>query len=108
MDIRRIRTDADLTEALQEIDRLWGAPVGTPEGDKFDVLATLAEAYERAQHPVPESDDEIGPHAGRASRLAFARLRDPEPQAPAQSGADPADRAGVAVAARCPGETLSL
>lgn len=48
--------DADLTEALREIDRLWDAPVDTPEGDKLDVLATLAEAYERAQHPVPESD----------------------------------------------------
>lgn len=56
MDIRPIRTDAGLTEALQEIDRLWGAAVGTPEGDKLDVLATLAEAYERANHPVPESD----------------------------------------------------
>ncbi|PXW65973.1 helix-turn-helix domain-containing protein [Methylobacterium sp. B4] len=56
MNIHPIRTEADLTQALQEIDRLWGAPAGTPEGDTLDVLATLVEAYERAHHPVPESD----------------------------------------------------
>lgn len=31
-------------------------PAGTPEGDKLDVLAMRAGAYERAQPLVPESD----------------------------------------------------
>lgn len=84
MDIRPIRTDADLTEALREIDRLWGAPVGTLEGDKLDVLATLAEAYERAQHPVPESDpvellhfaiDEMGRSQVELAELLGSRSR---------------------------------
>jgi HTH-type transcriptional regulator/antitoxin HigA len=56
MDIRPIRTDEDHQSALREIDRLWGAPRGTPEGDKIDILATLVEAYESEHHPVPDAD----------------------------------------------------
>ena len=41
MDIRPIRTDGDHRAALLEIEKLWGAPAGTPEGDKLDVMATL-------------------------------------------------------------------
>jgi HTH-type transcriptional regulator/antitoxin HigA len=47
-----IRNDADHREALIEIDRLWNAPANTPEGDKLDVLITLAEAYEAGRWPV--------------------------------------------------------
>ncbi|ACL62065.1 helix-turn-helix domain-containing protein [Methylobacterium nodulans] len=56
MDIRPIRNDTDHAEALKEIERLWGAPLGTPEGDKLDVLATLVEAYENEHHPVEAAD----------------------------------------------------
>ena len=33
-----------------------GAPPGSPECDKLDVLTTLVEAYERQAYPVPEAD----------------------------------------------------
>ena len=56
MEIRPIRSAADHEEALREIERLWGAEEGTTEGDKLDVLATLVEAYEERQYPVPEAD----------------------------------------------------
>lgn len=46
MQLRQIRTDKDHRAALAEIEKLWGAPIGTPEGDKFDVLVTLVETYE--------------------------------------------------------------
>lgn len=84
MDIRPIRTDADLTEALREIDRLWGAPAGSPEGDRLDVLATLVEAFEQAQYPVPESDpvellhyaiDEMGRSQAELAELLGSRSR---------------------------------
>ena len=55
-DIRPIRTEADHVAALNEIERLWGAPLGSPEGDKLDVLATLVAAFEAEHHPVPDSD----------------------------------------------------
>jgi HTH-type transcriptional regulator/antitoxin HigA len=51
MDVRPIRTDVDHKAALREIERLWGAEIGTPEGDKLDVLATLVEAYENSRWP---------------------------------------------------------
>ena len=52
MDIKPIRTEADYEMALQEIEQLWDAKLGSPEGDKLDVLATLVEAYEEKHHPV--------------------------------------------------------
>lgn len=56
MEIRPIQTDADHTEALREIERLWGAASGTPDGDKLDVLATLVERYEEQHFPMPDAD----------------------------------------------------
>ena len=44
MDIRPIRNDQDHSDAVAEIERLWGAELGTPEGDRLDVLATLVDA----------------------------------------------------------------
>lgn len=52
MEIRPIRTDEDHAAALAEIERLWGAGVGTSEGDHLDVLATLVEAYEAKRWPI--------------------------------------------------------
>lgn len=46
MNIKPIRTDADHQDALEEIERLWDAEPGTPEGDRLEVLMTLVEAYE--------------------------------------------------------------
>jgi HTH-type transcriptional regulator/antitoxin HigA len=56
MDIRPIRNDDDHRLALREVERLWGAEEGTPDGDKLDVLATLIEAYEDRYYPVPDVD----------------------------------------------------
>lgn len=56
MDIKPIRTETDYNNALKEIDKLWGAAAGTPEGDKLDVLITLVEAYEEKQYPIPVPD----------------------------------------------------
>jgi HTH-type transcriptional regulator/antitoxin HigA len=56
MDIRPIRTDEDHAAAVREIEALWGAPAGTDEGDRLDVLITLVDAYETKRWPVPEAD----------------------------------------------------
>lgn len=56
MTIKPIRTRADHEAALREIERLWGADEGTPEGDRLDVLATLVEAYEQAHFPMDAPD----------------------------------------------------
>ena len=56
MPVRPIRNDADHQVALKEIERLWGASEGTPEGDRLDVLATLVDAYEERRWPLEELD----------------------------------------------------
>ena len=56
VDVFPVRTEAQHREALSEIERLWKAAPGTPEGDKLDVLATLVEAYETEHFPMPEAD----------------------------------------------------
>ena len=52
MEIRPIRTDKDHRAALAEIEKLWGASSGTPEGDKLDILVTLVETYEERRWPL--------------------------------------------------------
>jgi HTH-type transcriptional regulator/antitoxin HigA len=56
MQIRPIKTDADHTAALREIERLWGAPERTAEGDRLEVLTTLVEAYEQSRFPMDAPD----------------------------------------------------
>lgn len=56
MDIRPIRTDEDHVAALREIEQLWGAAEGSDEGDRFDILVTLVEAYEDRRWPLDEID----------------------------------------------------
>ena len=52
MEIRPIRTDKDHRDALIEIDTCWGAPEGTEEGDRLDVLLALVEIYEAKRWPI--------------------------------------------------------
>ena len=61
MEIKPIRTEEDHDQALQEIQRLWGAPLGTPEGDRLDILLVLAEAWEQKHYemPLPTPQDAI-------------------------------------------------
>jgi HTH-type transcriptional regulator/antitoxin HigA len=51
-----IRTERDYEAALKEVERLWGAKTGTPDGDRLDVLATLIEAYEDKHYPMDPPD----------------------------------------------------
>lgn len=54
MNIRPIRTESDYREALKDVSALFDnepAP-GTSEGDAFEVMITLIEAYEAKHFPV--------------------------------------------------------
>jgi HTH-type transcriptional regulator/antitoxin HigA len=56
IELKPIRTKADYANALAEVERLWGAKSGTPEGDRLDVLATLIDAYETEHYPMDPPD----------------------------------------------------
>ena len=58
MNVRPVHDDTSLAWALQEIEEYFGQePVrGTPESERFDVLATLIEAYEAKRYPIGVPD----------------------------------------------------
>lgn len=56
MRLRPLKTDADHDAALRTIERLWGSKEGTPEGDRLEILTTLAAAYEATHFPMDLPD----------------------------------------------------
>jgi antitoxin component HigA of HigAB toxin-antitoxin module len=52
-DLKPIRSEGDYQAALAEVERLWGAKSGTPEGDRLDIVATLVDAYEKTRTHGP-------------------------------------------------------
>jgi HTH-type transcriptional regulator/antitoxin HigA len=46
----------DYDAALAAIDCLGDPEPGTPEGDRFDVLVTLVEAFEQKHYPIGPSE----------------------------------------------------
>lgn len=58
MNINPIRTEADYKATLSEVSALMeGDPdLGTPEGDRLDVLVTLVQAYEAKHYPIDPPD----------------------------------------------------
>jgi len=55
-EVKPIRTKRDYKAALKEVERLWSAKAGTPDGDRLDVLATLIDAYEGEHYPMDPPD----------------------------------------------------
>lgn len=56
VEIKPIRTEADYEAALAEVEQLFEAVPGTPEGDRLEILTTLVEAYEEKHYPIPLPD----------------------------------------------------
>lgn len=54
--IRPIKTERDHRRVLAEIGRLMDARKNTPDGDRLEVLSTLAEAWEDEHHPIDAPD----------------------------------------------------
>ncbi len=87
MEIRPIRTDKDHKAALAEIEACWGAPDGSEEGDRLDVLLALVENYEAKRWPIALSKrfdpidvlnyafDELGHTQAELAELLKSRSR---------------------------------
>ncbi len=58
MDMRAIRTEADYDWALAEIAPYFERQPepGSPDADRFDVLAALVKVYEDQHHPIETPD----------------------------------------------------
>ncbi|KPF94716.1 transcriptional regulator [Rhodopseudomonas sp. AAP120] len=87
MDIRPIRTDDDHRAALAAIEACWGAPEGSEQGDKLDVLLALVDIYEAKRWPLAIDDsfdpvdvlryaiDELGHTQSELAELFGSRSR---------------------------------
>ena len=84
MDIRPIRNDEELQQALAQIENLWGAPAGSPEGERLEMLAMLVEKYEDGLWPQRDLDPvelleyaftEMGHSQAELARLIGSRSR---------------------------------
>ena len=58
MEIRPIRTEADYRAALREVSAVFDQEPepGSPEGDRFEIMLALLEAYEARHFPVDLPD----------------------------------------------------
>lgn len=58
MEIRPIYTQADYKDALREVSACFEnePEPGTPDGDRFEVMLTLLEAYEAKHFPIDLPD----------------------------------------------------
>ncbi|AZO44261.1 MULTISPECIES: type II toxin-antitoxin system HigA family antitoxin [Mesorhizobium] len=85
--IRPIKTEADYDWAIAEITKYFEnePEVGSLEGDRFDVLATLIEAYEDKHYPIeaPDPVEAIHSHMElfNLSRKALAEVIGSSPRA---------------------------
>jgi HTH-type transcriptional regulator/antitoxin HigA len=52
VNIKPIRNDQDLRQALQRLEVIFQAKPKTPEFDEMEILATLIEAYENKHYPI--------------------------------------------------------
>jgi HTH-type transcriptional regulator / antitoxin HigA len=78
--IRPLRSEADYESALDEIERYFDSEPkpGTPEADRFDLLALVIEDYERRRWPIepPDAIDAIryGMETGGHTQADLGRL----------------------------------
>lgn len=56
MNIKPIKNDDNLAEAVLRMRSLRGAQPNTPEGDEIEILAALVEAYEEKHHNIEAPD----------------------------------------------------
>lgn len=56
MEIKPIKTEQDYNQALERLDKIFDAKLGTKEGDELEVLTILIERYEEQYFPIDLPD----------------------------------------------------
>ena len=56
MNIKLIKTDLDYQNALDRLDKIFNAPMGTPESDEADILGLMIDEYEKTYFPIDTPD----------------------------------------------------
>ncbi|MFZ5658756.1 MAG: helix-turn-helix domain-containing protein [Pseudomonadota bacterium] len=77
MDAYLIKSETDYRRALAELETVFDAKPGTPEGDRMELLSILIDAYEQKHYPI-DPPDPIEAILCRMDDLGLAR-KDLEP-----------------------------
>jgi len=56
MDVKLIKTEADYQNALERLEVIFDAKIGTPESDEADILGLLIDEYEKKYYPIEAPD----------------------------------------------------
>lgn len=56
MEIKLIKTEKDYNQALEQLEVVFDAKKGTPEGDELELLSILIEQYENTHFPIDLPD----------------------------------------------------
>lgn len=56
MKIKPIKTEADYQVALNRLDKIFDAKIGTKESDEADILGLLIDDYENIHYPIEAPD----------------------------------------------------
>lgn len=56
MQIKPIKTKKDYNQALERLELIFDAKVGSPEGDELELLGILIEQYENDKFPIDLPD----------------------------------------------------
>jgi HTH-type transcriptional regulator / antitoxin HigA len=56
MNIKPIKSETDYRLALRRLEEIFDAPIGTPKGDKADILGLLVDEYEKKHYPIEAPD----------------------------------------------------
>ncbi len=56
MTLKPIKTDSDYKQALNRLEKIFDAPVGTSESDEADILGLMIDEYEKKHFPIEAPD----------------------------------------------------
>ena len=56
MEIKPIKTEKDYNQALERLEKIFDAKVGSSEGDELEVLGILIDQYENEHFPIGMPD----------------------------------------------------
>ena len=70
MNLKPIKTKKDYEKALERLEMIFDAKVGTPQGDELEVLSILIDNYEKQQFPI-ELPDPIEAIKFRMEQLGY-------------------------------------
>lgn len=56
MELRPIKSESDYQKALERLERIFDAAIGTSESDEADILGLMVDDYEKKHYPIDAPD----------------------------------------------------